>query len=111
MQFAHYRFPPETKHKGRYSPQGGATVAISDDKVNGRYYAAAAYCCPTDNFNFRIGRKIAEGRLMQALTETKEPNGDTHFCSIEGESRDSFFFRVHDFMVDVMELIPNGQAQ
>ena len=49
------------------SVMGGRTVAYVD--VDGHVYAALAECSMRDQFNYRLGRLIATGRLRKRLEQ------------------------------------------
>ena len=46
-----------------YAPTGGATIAVVYNPDLEVHIYAVALCNPKDNYNKKIGRKIAEGRL------------------------------------------------
>jgi hypothetical protein len=45
------------------SPTGGATIAVAYNPDIEAHAYAVALCSPKDNYNKKIGRKVAEGRL------------------------------------------------
>lgn len=59
MKFAHIR-PP--KVNGVTPSKGGITIAFNYEG-NSCYSYACAYCHPNDNYNKRLGRAKAGGRL------------------------------------------------
>jgi YD repeat-containing protein len=52
-----------------YDCRGGITIAYTWDAANRVVRLAVARCAPTDNFNRRVARDIALGRL-----QSKRPN-------------------------------------
>lgn len=64
VKFMHLRPPDGKKHSnGRIYPcsNGGMTVAYTEDQ--GVIHFAVAFCSEKDNFNYKIGRMKAAGRL------------------------------------------------
>ena len=53
------------------SPTGGATYAELTDKVTGHVATAEARCNNRDNYNRKIGVKIALGRAYKMMKEGK----------------------------------------
>ncbi len=49
------------------APTGGATVVVGYDALLDRWVAGVAACHPRDQYNKRIGRTIAIGRMVTAL--------------------------------------------
>ena len=49
-------------HIRGYGPRGGLTIAYYQP-VPGKIYYAEAHCHPKDNYNKKLGRMKAEGRL------------------------------------------------
>ncbi len=44
------------------SPRGGMTICFQVASDNALVYAGVALCSPRDNFSYRVGRRIAQGR-------------------------------------------------
>lgn len=64
VQFMHYR---KFKSSSVVDSCGGATVAILPVTGTNQAMIAVARCNPTDLFNRKVGRAIAEGRLHAYL--------------------------------------------
>lgn len=64
IQFIHRR----PIQNGLIANSGGFTVAYMEDGPNG-IHAAFAQCSRRDNFNKRLGRTVAAGRLEQGVSQ------------------------------------------
>ena len=48
-------------------PRGGKTICEIFNQKNALIASGEAHCSMRDNFNYRIGRRIAQGRAMDQL--------------------------------------------
>jgi hypothetical protein len=67
--FLHYRSIDYTR--GDVAARGGATVAI-EQTDKGEIRTAVAWCSNKDNYNKRVGRALAGGRLMYGKMFTEQ---------------------------------------
>lgn len=61
VKVLHYRLPPVHK-SDKYNPKGGKTSVIVI--MNNETFEATATCSKKDNYNKKMGVKIALGRIM-----------------------------------------------
>lgn len=67
--YAHYRL--RNLETDRLHHSGGVTVYGEWDRDRNTLSAAGAVCITKDNYSYKLGRTIAEGRFNKAKTRTK----------------------------------------
>ena len=95
--FIHYR---KFDRMGQIKAKGGLTLAIKSD---GEYvYVATAKCGQKDNFDRKLGRTIAEGRLNSGSPE------HTHTLKLPPDTKVKSFVHNQEFVRKEVEKLLAG---
>lgn len=96
-QFMHYR----AWQDDGISPLGGATVAIQPIPNSERVLISAAYCSFDENFNKKIGRDVAAGRIKSHIDGRKSK----HVVEIDIETDADLKAAVHQTVYSTMSAL------
>ncbi len=93
--YAHYRL--KELGSNRLHHGGGVTVYGEWDEDYHKLRAAGAVCTPEDNYSYKLGRIIAEGRFKKHISRPSKPGiiNMLHRWEVEDEKE------VHDRLYDV----------
>lgn len=98
VRFAHLRASPDSFNLFAQSPD--ATIAFID--YDDAYFAAVAYCNPTDNFNKAMGRVKSTGRLVQVVLDTYPREGNWEYKYFRGSAEDGDFLSFKSSVIETV---------